>query len=149
MNPIKHFAKKLSLLFGRTRFNADLDEEMSFHRDQTERDLIARGMSPEAAHHAALRQFGNATRLKERTHEAIEFKAESVVQDLKFALRQLRKNPGFALTAILILALGMGASVAMFSFVDAALIQPLPYAAPNRLMDVAESAALHARYAGL
>jgi macrolide transport system ATP-binding/permease protein len=145
MNPIKHFAKKLSLLFGRTRFNADLDEEMSFHRDQAERDFIAAGMTPEAARHAAMRQFGNATRLKERAHEAIGFKTESVVQDLKFALRQLRKNPGFALTAILILALGMGASVAMFGFVDAALIQPLPFAAPNRLMDVAENAALHAR----
>jgi macrolide transport system ATP-binding/permease protein len=145
LNPITRFAKKLSLLFRRTRFNADLDEEMSFHRDQAERDFIAAGMTPETARHAAMRQFGNATRLKERTHEAIGFKAESVVQDLKFALRQLRKNPGFALTAILILALGMGASVAMFGFVDAALIQPLPYAAPNRLMDVAESAALHAR----
>ena len=52
---------------------------------------------------------------------------ESIVQDLRYALRQLRKNPGFALTAILILALGIGASVAIFAFVDAALIKPLPY----------------------
>jgi len=62
-----------------------------------------------------------------------------------FSLRQLRKNPGFAATAILILALGMGASVAIFAFVDAALIKPLPYAEPNRLVDVDESAVLWPR----
>jgi hypothetical protein len=55
------------------------------------------------------------------------------VQDLRFALRQLRKNPGFAITAILILTLGIAASVAIFSFVDAALIKPLPYQNPTRL----------------
>ena len=58
----------------------------------------------------------------------VGFRAETVLQDLRFALRQMRQNPGFALTAILILALGMGVSVAIFGFVDAALLQPLPYA---------------------
>ena len=67
------------------------------------------------------------------------------MQDLRFALRQLRHDVGFALTAIFILALGMGVSVAIFGFVDAALLQPLPYFAPNRLMDVAESAAIAPR----
>ena len=75
----------------------------------------------------------------------VRFRVERVFQDLKFALRQLRKNPGFALTAILILALGIGASVAIFAFVDAALIQPLPYASPDRLMDVAENSAMFPR----
>ena len=68
-----------------------------------------------------------------------------VAQDLRFALRQLRHNPGFAVTAIFILALGMGVSVAIFAFVDAALIQPLPYFAPNRLVDVAENRAISPR----
>ena len=63
-----------------------------------------------------------------------------LMQDLRFALRQFRKNPGFGLTAVLMLALGIGASVAIFAFVDAALIKPLPYPAPNRLADVTESA---------
>ncbi|AXC09505.1 Macrolide-specific ABC-type efflux carrier [Acidisarcina polymorpha] len=68
-----------------------------------------------------------------------------LLQDLRFAFRQLKKNPGFGLTAVLMLALGLGASVAIFAFVDAALIEPLPYADPNRLVEVAESATLFPR----
>ncbi len=139
MNPIALFAKKLSLLFRRNRFHSELDEEMAFHRAQAEKDLLASGMSPQAAHVAAARQFGNAAHLREQSHNLVAFRWESVAQDLRFATRQLRQNFGFALTAIFILALGMGVSVAIFGFVDAALIQPLPYSAPNRLMDVAES----------
>jgi len=130
--------EKLSILFGRRRFGAELDEEMAFHREQAERELISAGMPVEAARYAAKQQFGNATRLKERSHEVIGFRAETVVQDLRFALRQLRRNPGFATTAILILALGIGAGVAIFAFVDAALIKPLPYSNPRMLMDVTE-----------
>jgi predicted permease len=68
-----------------------------------------------------------------------------LVQDVRYALRQLRKSPGFAFTATLILALGMGASVSIFGFVDAALIKPLPYPNPNRLVDVTERAAVFPR----
>jgi macrolide transport system ATP-binding/permease protein len=68
-----------------------------------------------------------------------------LLQDLRYALRQLRKSPGFACTAILILTLGMGASVAIFGFVDAALIKPLPYKYPNRLVDVTESVTMFPR----
>src|ERR1700724_2374529 len=67
------------------------------------------------------------------------------MQDFRYALRQLRKSPGFAFTAILVLSLGMCASVSIFAFVDAALIKPLPYANPNRLVDVTESAAMFPR----
>ncbi len=139
------FGKKLSMLFGRKRYRSELDEEMEFHRAQAEKDFIAEGMNPEAAHFAAMRQFGNVTKLKERSHEVVGFRLETVMQDVRFSLRQLRKNPGFAATAILILALGMGASVAIFAFVDAALIKPLPYPEPTRLMDVTESLALFPR----
>jgi macrolide transport system ATP-binding/permease protein len=142
---IAHFTRRLSILFGRRRYANDLDEEMRFHREQAERELIASGMPAETARYAAMRQFGNPTRLKERSHEVVGFRLETVVQDLKFASRQLRKNPGFALTAILILALGVGASVAIFAFVDAALIKPLPYPNPTRLMAVNESSAGFAR----
>jgi len=145
MNAITRFMTKLSILFGRSRFSAELDEEMAFHRAQAERDFIAAGMTPQAARYAAMRQFGNATRLKEKSHEVVGFSFETLLQDLSFALRQLRKNPGFALTAILILALGIGASVSIFAFVDAALIKPLPYPNPTRLVDVTESLALFPR----
>jgi predicted permease len=138
---MERFFSKLALLFRRRRFNSELDEEMAFHREQVEKDLIADGMPAKAARYAAMRQFGNATRVRERSHEVVRFKMETVVQDLRFARRQLRKNPGFALTAILILALGIGASVAIFAFVDAALVKPLPYADPTRLVAVNESTA--------
>jgi predicted permease len=145
MNPLLRFMKKLSILATRKRFRSELDEEMAFHREQAEKEFLAAGMTPEAARYAAKRQFGNATRLRERSQEAVGFRFETFFQDFSFALRQLRKNPGFAATAILILALGIGASVAIFAFVDAALIKPLPYPNPTRLVDVTETLALFPR----
>ena len=145
MNSITRAFMKLLALFGRRRFSRELNEEMAFHREQVERELMADGMQSESAYYAAMRQFGNTTRMRERSHEVVEFKLETVVQDLRFALRQMRKNPGFAVTATLILALGVGASVAIFAFVDAALIKPLPYPDPTRLMSVDESSALFPR----
>jgi macrolide transport system ATP-binding/permease protein len=139
MNAFIRFAKKLSILFSRGRFHSELDEEMAFHRAQVEKEFIDGGMTPESARYAAMRQFGNAMKLREQSHETVAFRVETVVQDLHFALRQWRKNPGIALTAVLILALGMGASVSIFGFVDAALLEPLPYTNPGGLMSVNES----------
>ncbi len=143
--PIPPFFSKLSLLFARNRFRSDLDEEMSFHRAQAEKDFIAAGMSHQAAHTAAARQFGNATLLREESQQVVGFRLETVLHDVRFALRQLARNPGFGVTAVLILALGMGVSVAIFGFVDAALLQPLPFAQPNRLLSVDESAKVFPR----
>jgi len=139
MDSLVRFFHKLSLLIRRDKFSSELDEEMSFHRQQVEEDLRASGMPAESARRAASRQFGNATRLKERSHEIVEFRWETVLQDFRFALRQLRKNPGFACTAVCMLAVGICASVAMFAFVDAALIKPLPYPNPTRLVEATES----------
>jgi predicted permease len=133
--------RKLRLLFRRGLFSSELSEEMIFHRDQAEQEFRAAGMSPSAARLAAMRQFGNTTRLTDTSHEVVGFKVETIFQDLRFALRQLRRNLGFAFTAILILALGIGATVAIFAFVDAALIKPLPYPNPNRLVAVNASTA--------
>ena len=140
------FLNKLSLLFTRRRFTAELEEEMAFHRAQAEKELMAEGMTPAAAHHAVALRFGNAARLREQSHEVVGFRAETVAQDLRFALRQLRRNPGFAITAILILALGIASSVAIFAFVDAALIKPLPYENPTRLVQLFESIPLGPRF---
>ena len=145
MNALQQFFKRLQYLMRRSRFRSELDEEMSFHRTEMEKELVAGGSSPRAARAAATRRFGNATRLQEQSHEVVGFRAESVAQDLRFALRQLRKNPGFAITAVLILALGMGVTVAIFGFVDSALLEPLPYANPGRLVDVNEMSAAFPR----
>src|SRR5580700_3793799 len=145
MDWIARFFKKAALFLRREKFNSELEEEMSFHRDQKEKELREGGVAPEAAHHAAAREFGNSTRLKEQSYEVMGFRFETILQDLQFALRQLRRSPGFTLTAVLMLALGIGASVAIFAFVDAALIRPLPYKDPTRLIDVNERAKMFPR----
>ena len=145
MNTLLRFLRKLAVLFRGQSFDRDLQEEMTFHQEQAAKEFEAGGIAPEAARYAALRQFGNATLLQERSHEVVAFRAETVAQDLRFALRQLRRRPGFAITAVLVLALGIGASTAIFGFVDAVLIQPLPYAQPNRLVDVDERETLFPR----
>jgi macrolide transport system ATP-binding/permease protein len=146
MNPFTILLRKFSLLFRRNRFRTELDEEMAFHRAQAERELVVSGVSPEKAHSTAAHQFGNATQIREQSHSFIAFRWETVVQDLRFTLRQLRKNPGFAATAILMIALGIASSVAIFAFVDAALIQPLPYKDPARLAQLFESIPLGPRF---
>ncbi len=145
MDLIARFFKKVGTLLRRERFNSELEEEMSFHREQKEKELRETGVAPQVAHHVVAREFGNPTRLKEQSYEVMGFRFETVWQDLHFALRQLRRGPGFTLTAVLMLALGIGASVAIFAFVDAALIKPLPYADPTRLVDVNERVKLFPR----
>src|ERR1700685_1154976 len=76
MNPITRFMKKLSILFGRERFVSELDEEMAFHRAQVEKEFVANGMTAEDARYAAMRQFGNATKLTEQSQEAVAFRVE-------------------------------------------------------------------------
>jgi len=137
--------RKLWLLIRREKFHSDLSEEIDFHREQTERRLQEEGMSPDSAHYAAIRRLGNEASVKEKSHDVVGFQFETALQDFRYALRQLRKNPAFAVVAILVLTLGTSASIAIFAFVDAALVKPLPYSNPARLVDVAESHALISR----
>ncbi len=130
------FLNKLALLFQRQRFHAELDEEMAFHRAQVEKDLIADGMTPEAARHAAKLRFGNATRIREQSHETVGFALESVVHDLRYCLRQLWSNPGFTVVILLTLALSIGANSAIFSVIDGVLFKPLPYPQADRIARV-------------
>jgi len=135
--PIALF-RKLALLVHRNRYRSEMDEEMAFHREQVEREFRSEGMNEENARYAAGRQFGNVTRLREQSEQIVAFPVETVIQDLYFAFRQLRRNPGFALAAVLILALGIGISVTIFGFFDAALLRPIPYPHPDRLVAVHE-----------
>ena len=127
MNPVSRFIRKFSMLLGRKRFSSDLAEEMTFHHEQAEKEFLAAGMSPEAARYAAMRQFGNATRLKEKSHEIVGFSFESLMQDVRYALRQLASNPGFTAVITLTLALSIGANSAIFSVIQGVLLKPLPY----------------------
>ena len=87
MTSFLRFFRKLQRLFGRDRFRDELTEEMAFHRAAAEKRFAAEGMDPEAARIAAKRQFGNVTRLQEQSHEAVSFRFETVMQDLRFALQ--------------------------------------------------------------
>jgi macrolide transport system ATP-binding/permease protein len=120
--------------------DADLERELRSDLELEEEEQRDSGASPEEAHYAARRAFGNATLIKQQTREAWGWApSERFFQDLRYAWRQLQKSPGFTITALCTLALGIGASVAIFGFVDAALLQPLPYANPGRIMSVNES----------
>ena len=142
MNSLLLLLRKFGFLLRRKQFDNDLEEEMAYHRELAKRRLMSDGTPADDARYAAQRQFGNSSRVKEQSRETIAFQFETAVQDLRYALRQLRNKRGFAITAILVLGLGFCASIAIFSFVDAALLKPLPYPAPARLVEVTESIAM-------
>lgn len=122
-----------------SRYN-ELSESIREHLDEKIADFIDRGMTREEAERTARCEFGNATLIEQRSREVWQWPTlESVLADLRFALRQFRKAPGFALTAILVVALGIAASVSIFTFVNAALLKPLPYQDSARLVAVYES----------
>ncbi len=125
MSTFIQFLKKLWILLWRRKFLNELDEEMAFHRAQAEKEFIAGGMTPQAARDAAMRQFGNVAKLKEQSHQAVAFRMETVVQDLRLAIRQMLRSPGFAITAVTTLALGIAANVIVFGVLQALVLRPL------------------------
>lgn len=126
--------RRIRHVFERGKFDQELQEEMKFHLEEKERELIAAGMAPEEAKFAASRHFGNATLLREQSGEAAGFSVDAVLQDLRYGARLVRRNPVFATTVIIVLAIGIGANAAMFSLINSVLLRPLPYKDSDRLV---------------
>ena len=124
-------------IFHSRNLYGDLAEEMRAHIEEKTEQFVREGMSREEAMQAARRAFGNATLIEERGREAWQWpRLESLLADAKFALRQLRRSPGFAVTAVLTLALGIGANTAIFTLIDSIMLRPLPYPQQDRLMAI-------------
>ena len=134
-------------MFKRKRNAKDFDDEIKAHLALEADKLRCEGLSEDEAYRRARVEFGNVQSAQERFHlrGRIEW-FDNFVRDVRFSFRQLRRNPGFAITSTLIVALGIASSVAIFAFVDAVLIKPLPYEDPNQLVHLYESIPLGPRF---
>ena len=119
---------------------SDMDREMAFHVESLAREYVQGGMSQADAEKAARRRFGDATRLKERGHDARSSAVvDGLVRDVRHMGRGLATSPGFACAVILTLGIGIGANTAIFSVVDQLLLRPLPYPSGERLVTINET----------
>ena len=134
---------RLRSLAHRNEVDRELDEELQYHLDRQTEEFVAAGLSPADARFAALKAIGG---LEQRREECRDMRGlnlfDQLRQDTVYAVRQLKTHAGFTATATLMLALGLAAAVSIFAFVDASLVQPLPYQDPSRLVGVYERVAL-------
>ncbi|MGB6934626.1 MAG: ABC transporter permease [Acidobacteriaceae bacterium] len=135
--------RRIMNLFFRSNMEREIDAELKSHIEMRIESNLAEGMRPEEARRDARLRFGNPTAMKERvTGVDAALVLDSIWSDIRHALRQLTQNPGFSSAAIVVLALGICASVSILAFVDAVLIKPLPYKHPQQLVALFESTPL-------
>jgi hypothetical protein len=121
----------------RDRLDRDLEEEMRAHMEMSAEENRENGMRPDDVRYAAQRQFGNPTLLHETSREMWGWRVvEELALDVRFALRMLRKTPGFTATVVLTLALGVGVMTGIFSVIDSLLLRPLPFPDSDRLVSL-------------
>jgi len=146
MRSLRAFLRRLTGMLPKQQREQNLADEIDSHLQLHIDDNLRSGMAPEEARREAILKLGGIESTKQayRDQTTLPF-LETLLQDLRFALRQSRRSPGFTCTAILMLTLGVAASVAIFAFVDAALIKPLPYQDPARLVEVTESVKMFPR----
>lgn len=132
---IRELLKRLRAFLHREPLEGEFDEEAAAHIEMATEENVRLGMTPEEARRQALVWFGGVQQARERHREARGLPGLDVLlQDLRYTIRTLRRDRGFAIVAVLILALGIGANVAVFSVVDTILLRPLPFQNPERLM---------------
>jgi predicted permease len=131
---------KVTMLLGRGGAGAQLDNELQFHIDQQIAENLAAGMSEEEAGQAALRMFGNPAALRDQARETWSWHwLEQLSRDVRQSIRSLLRTPGFSIVAVSVLALGIGANVALFTLVHSVLLKPFPFPEPDRLVRIFEA----------
>ena len=131
---------RLRFFVNRQKFEGDLEQEIRFHKELRQREYQNSGIDQDSARYAAQRLFGNDTLLKEVSREMWGWRwLEVLLQDIRYGLRMLAKNPGVTMAVLLSLALGIGANTAIFSLLNAVVLKALPVERPEQLVQFSET----------